>query len=193
MSFTYNYSITTDFGGSVNTHQLHTSIVDDITITTVLIGIHTHGDDLVIEFVAELSGSELDQLDTFTASHTPEPEPVFLGPQGPQGPAGSLDSYDRVSVTGASYTIQTGDEIIGVLSSANSIACNLTLPEISTLGDPFKKRYTIVDEGGNASSYNITVSPTGGDLILGATGLVINGNYDSISIYSNISDNWFLI
>ncbi len=66
MSYSYSYSISTDFVGSCSdTRQLQ----DDITassIATAVEGISTSGDTVVIQFSAELSAAEKTTLDNDT-------------------------------------------------------------------------------------------------------------------------------
>jgi hypothetical protein len=102
----------------------------------------------------------------------------------------NLDNYIRTEVNVSSYTILDTDYIIGVLYS-NTGVCTLTLPQISSITGN-KKLYTIVDEGGNAAANNITITTTGGDTIIGGSILVINGNYNSINIYSDGVSGWFV-
>ena len=58
--------------------------------------------------------------------------------------------YNHTSVTSSEYSALITDEIIGV-----SVESTITLPLISEIG---KKKYTITDEGGSASTKNITIS-----------------------------------
>ena len=44
----------------------------------------------------------------------------------------------------------------------------------------------------NAAANNITITTTGGDTIIGGSILVINGNYNSINIYSDGVSGWFV-
>ena len=89
------------------------------------------------------------------------------------------------------YQATVSDEYIGVDTSI--MAITITLPEISTLGTPNNhKLYTITDEGGNALANNITIATSGGDTIIGQPSVVLNDNYNSISIYSDGTTEWFL-
>ncbi len=74
--------------------------------------------------------------------------------------------------------------LLGITATANG-TINVQLPSIATLtAQNHKIAYTIVDEGGNAGNNNITVSAVSDDLINGATGFVMNQNYESIRLYS---------
>lgn len=111
------------------------------------------------------------------------------GAPGDIGPTGSSDDYLRIEVTGPSYNVELSDNIIAVLTTATT-PVTINLPDITTLTNG-KKKITIVDEGGNASVNNITIVPTGGDLIRGAVNYVINTDYDSVNLYSNQTNQWF--
>ena len=72
MATTYTYSITTDFGGSINLDQLTMEIDDNLTVTTTLDHINRIGDQVDIIFVSALSAPELTELTTVVIpGHTP--------------------------------------------------------------------------------------------------------------------------
>jgi len=99
------------------------------------------------------------------------------------------NNYEYVAINAATYTALVTDRIIGVLYSVTGI-CTITLPQISTITGN-KKRYTIVDEGGNAAINNIIIQGSGGDTINGGT-FTLNGNYDSVALYNNTTTGWFV-
>ena len=104
-----------------------------------------------------------------------------------------LGTYTHTQVTTTPYTVLLADDILGVRITTTSPSV-ITLPAISTLTGR-KKRYTIVDEGGNAVNNNITVTANAADSILGQSTFVINQNYNSINIYSDPStpsSGWFI-
>lgn len=92
---------------------------------------------------------------------------------------------DRKSITSSPYTILASDDLIACNHSA---ALTLTLPAASAVSEG--RKFTIKDESGNASTYNITINRAGSDTIDGETSVVISGNYDSIDIYRGGSGNW---
>ena len=51
----------------------------------------------------------------------------------------------------------------------------------------------IKDKAGNAGINNITITPNAGGTIDGAPNYVINTNYGAVTIYSDGSNNWFII
>lgn len=69
MSTTYTKSLSTDFGGSLSTSQLHAEIEADTNITTILESIDLDGDVVEITFAAALSAGEETALDNLIASH----------------------------------------------------------------------------------------------------------------------------
>lgn len=63
---------------------------------------------------------------------------------------------------------------------------------VQTPSDPSPYRvYTVKDGSGNAGTYNITISPSQGD-IDGGDNFVLNSNWQSISFYFN-GTNWRLV
>jgi len=115
------------------------------------------------------------------------------GPIGLQGADGNIDDYNLVEVTGPTgvmYNVGLDDNIIGVLATRTTPVI-INLPGINTLVNG-KKKLTIVDEGGDAFTNNITIFPHAGDLILGSSDYIITDNYGSVNFYSNPNINqWF--
>ena len=72
MTTTYNFSLASDFGGSLKSYQLHKEIDDDGGITPNLIGVNTEGDDVAIIFDATLSGGEETTLNGLVSAHVPD-------------------------------------------------------------------------------------------------------------------------
>lgn len=119
-----------------------------------------------------------------------------VGETGVQGAVGETGvsawhDYNRTEVTGASYVIELNDEIIGI-NPEGATGVLVTLPLISGIGGTNKRRYVITDEGGNASTDNITIVPTGSDTILGTASYVLTTDYQTVCFYSNQVDNWML-
>jgi len=96
--------------------------------------------------------------------------------------------FDRVEVNSSTYTLTSSDDLIAVLYTLTG-GVTLTLPEISSVG---QKQYTIVDEGGNAFVNNIDINSSGSDLIIGVGGVTISQNYNSLTLYNNGTDQWFI-
>lgn len=71
MATTYTKSLASDFGGSLNSHQLHDEIDADGGIGPTLLRINTEDDVVDIVFDATLSAGESTTLDSLVSSHTP--------------------------------------------------------------------------------------------------------------------------
>lgn len=94
----------------------------------------------------------------------------------------------RTVVSTNSYNILVSDRIIGVTYTTTGTV-DLYLPSTML----FYARITIVDEGGMAGTNNITIHPNGFDTIIGQTSLVINSDYNSVSLYNNgVDGKWFI-
>ena len=179
MATTYNRTISGDFGGDTpNTTKLHSEIIES-AIVPALLAINVSGDDVDFIFASALSDpAEIAIMDAIIAAHdnTVIPDPIT--------------DYNRTIINSSSYTILEEDELIAVVYTIGEVT--LSLPTISTLFGSKKKRYTIVDEGGNAGTNNIIVQTTGGDTINGSSIFTINGDYNSIQIYNNTTTGWFV-
>lgn len=67
--YSYTKSITTDFGGSINTTYLQNEIIAETSITSTLKRIDRVGDAIYIVFDTELSGAEQTLLTTVISNH----------------------------------------------------------------------------------------------------------------------------
>lgn len=94
---------------------------------------------------------------------------------------GSIMKVTRTAVNTATYTALDTDELLGVTRTATG-ACTITLPSSQAAIEG--RFYTIKDEGGNASSNNITIVGEGGETIDGAASAVIGTSYMSLTVYS---------
>lgn len=94
--------------------------------------------------------------------------------------------YTRTVVNTSTYTALSSDDIIAVTYTTTGI-CTISLPGASS-----KKRFIIVDEGGNAGTNNIVIVPNGADTIIGSASFNIDINYGSITIYNDSSAAWFI-
>lgn len=88
----------------------------------------------------------------------------------------------------ATYTALVNDFLIAVTSTA--AARTINLPAAATAGAG--KMYFIKDESGGAAANNITIDPSGAELIDGAATKLINTNYGAMRIYCN-GTAWFTI
>lgn len=88
--------------------------------------------------------------------------------------------------TGASYTVDANDVIVGVGGSgARTIATPAD-------GQVAGRILIIKDEAGNAATGNITFDPAGSVTVNGSATNVINTNNAAIRLYCD-GTNWFLI
>lgn len=85
----------------------------------------------------------------------------------------------------ATYTAIQGDYILGNTTSAGF---TITLPAASTVPGAI---ITVTKVSSDAN--NLTVSRAGSDLIVGATTAVISVQYNSITLLSDGSSNWFIL
>ena len=104
-------------------------------------------------------------------------------------------TYSRTAVNPASspYTLLEFDDIVGIDVSTGVVS--IVLPLISSIGGGNNyKKYTIVDESGNATINNITVLGSGGDTINNnPDGMLITVDHTSITLYSNGTSNWVIM
>ena len=100
---------------------------------------------------------------------------------------GNIVCLVRITKSGA-YTVTKNDSLIGCDTTGG--AFTITLPLANTFQPG--QYVNIKDEGGSASSNNITVDTTSSQTIDGETEITINGNYDNVSIYSDGNSSWFI-
>ena len=101
----------------------------------------------------------------------------------------NLNTFNRIIVNTNSYTLQEDDDLIGVGYTTTGIV-SINLPAINSLTTT--KSYTIVDEGGNANTNNITINTNGLDTIIGNSNIVLSENYNAVTIYHNGVSKWFI-
>lgn len=94
--------------------------------------------------------------------------------------------HGRTSIS-SHYTAQRSDYYIGCNHTAS---ITVTLPYASQLSSG--QTFTIKDESGGASTYNINVIRQGSDLIDGETNFTIESPYGAVNLYSNGSNKFFL-
>ena len=94
---------------------------------------------------------------------------------------------NRTSVSSI-YTASLDDYIIGVNSAGGAI--DLRLQKANTLASG--QLLVIKDEGGSASTNNITINASGSDTIDGANSVVLESPYGSIQLFCNGSDKYFI-
>lgn len=93
----------------------------------------------------------------------------------------------RASVS-SSYTASTTDFFVG--ANSTQAAFQITLADAAELSDG--QMLVIKDEGGAASSNNITVAASGAQTIDGQNQVVLESPYASIQLYCNGSNKYFI-
>lgn len=102
---------------------------------------------------------------------------------------GSSIIVNRVITNDHSYTITaSGDDYI-IMADTSSNDVNITLPTLDGSNLTTGRIIHIVDAGGNASNKKITIS--GAQNISGQSNVIINKNYNTISLVSSDSQ-WFI-
>lgn len=132
----------------------------------------------------DINKMDITGVDEFTARYI---EAVTLVSTGTIQAAGMVRGYKLVNNLNTPYTVLVSDSIIGCDTSSSAITLNLPSCASCTAGFCFKFK----DEGGNASTNNITIDPNASETIDGETTFVINTDYDALTIYTNGS-NWFI-
>ena len=100
-------------------------------------------------------------------------------------PGGAL-KLGRTSVI--FYTVATTDFFVGTNSTQSPF--QVTLADAAELSDG--QMIVIKDEGGNASSNNITVAASGSQTIDGKNSVVLESPYAAIQLYCNGVDKYFV-
>ena len=100
-----------------------------------------------------------------------------------------MTTQGRTEVSTATYTILATDRTLGVTRTTAG-TCVLTMP----LASDFKAGtgITIKDEGGNATTNNITINRNGSDKIDEINTQIINSDLDSMKLYSDGVSKWFI-
>lgn len=96
--------------------------------------------------------------------------------------------YTRVAKS-ANYAIATTDDYIGCNSTGGTFTVTLPAANLVQSG----KRYFIKDEGGAATTNNISIAVTGGDTIDGQASESLVVNYESITLVCNGANKWFIV
>lgn len=86
------------------------------------------------------------------------------------------------------YTAQASDSTIGVDSTGGVVT--ITIPSIASFAAV--KRFTVVDVAGAAGDNNITVVLSGADTIYGEAAVLINRDYEAITLMSDGTSKWYI-
>ena len=97
----------------------------------------------------------------------------------------SIISSTPVSLTEA----QKGTILVNITATSASV---INLPEISSLVNPDRVEYNIIDSGLNAETNNITINAYAGDSLDSGTSLTINTNGGTATLVCNsLNDTWY--
>lgn len=98
----------------------------------------------------------------------------------------------RVAVGAGDYnpSIKTDDYIIAVDNTAAPRAVTISSEDIAMGSTTIPRIFVIKDESGNAAVNNITITLESGGTIDGAANYVINGNYNSVTLYIDGTNAW---
>ena len=96
---------------------------------------------------------------------------------------------NTTTVNVATYDLLAGDDILLVTYTATAAMTSLTLPTAQTIDG---RVIVIKDAGGNANTNNITIDTEAAQTIDGAATLVINTDYDSVTLVCD-GTNWLII
>lgn len=92
------------------------------------------------------------------------------------------------TLVSSSYAIAATDFFVGTDSTASPF--QVTLADAADLSDG--QMLVIKDEGGNASSNNVTVAASGSQTIDGKNSVVLESPYAAIQLYCNGADKYFI-
>jgi len=201
-----NNSILTNVGGDANTLTCESNltfdgstlnIVGDLTASVGLSASFLYGDGrYLINITASSGGSgagiftEVNGTQAFTTSSigigsntTPTHTLSVAGTAFVSG--GMIHKRKQISST---YTASTTDYYLGINSTSGIVA--VRLPSAATLADG--QTYMIKDEGGAASTNNITIFASGSQTIDGSNSVVLESPYSALGVYCNGVDKFFV-
>lgn len=101
----------------------------------------------------------------------------------------SIATYGRTVVNASSYNALVTDRVIGVTYTTTG-SCTINLPSAALF--PSGYEITIKDEGLSATANNITIDGSGTQTIDGDLTFTLATDGDSVTIYSNGTDAWFI-
>ena len=96
-------------------------------------------------------------------------------------------TYKRKEVS-TTYTASTTDYYLGIDSTNGTV--EIRLPDAAGCSDG--QTYVIKDEGGNASTNNITVMASGAQTIDGANSVILESPYAALQLYCNGTSKFFV-
>lgn len=167
---TYNYSVTSDFGGSVNIQQLHSEILDENPYGDDLTGIARSGDTVAITFSSSLSGGHQNQLNTFISNFISHPT-VW----------GDL-TFASITSSDSPYSCGTSS----VLCDTSSGSITVKLPKAKHNINVF------IGVQKTAAANTVTIDPHGSDKIDGQSTKTLTAENEMTTFYSDGDKDWIL-
>ena len=169
MTSTYNYSLSSDFGGTINIKQLHSEIENDEVISPNVDGIYQNNDDIGIQFTSALSGVEQTVLNGLVSAHIATPE------------LWNTLEFKTITDDDSPYNVHK-----------KSVLCDTSSGNI-TIKLPKAKRNKNLHIGICKLNVEniVTINTNGSDQIDGASSKILTGTYEWIVIYSD-GNNWIL-
>lgn len=95
---------------------------------------------------------------------------------------------NRVEATSSPYAVPTDVDRVGILNTGEANPFYVDLPAASSALNG--RAFRLKDEAGNAGSFPIHIRPNGAETVDGATTLILNVNYQGITVYCN-GTVWF--
>ncbi len=96
--------------------------------------------------------------------------------------------HNFTTINIANYTLQPGDHYIHVIHTSTAEVTILVATNQVKRG----RTFTVKDASGNANFYNIILDCQGSETIDGAATLVMNVDYESVTLYCD-GVNWFVV
>jgi len=202
-----NNAILTNVGGDANTLTCESNLIFDGTTLSItgeltastgvsasyfmgdgsrLTGITAGGGAAGGGIFTEINGATAYTTSSITVGSTNAPSYPFSVVGISQLSGGVI--YKRVYKTG-DYTLTPADYYIGVDTTGGAVT--LTLPAAGAVLDG--QTWVVKDEGGNASSNNITITGSAdSNTIEGTNQIVLESPYTAISLYCNGHNKFFI-
>ena len=198
-----NNSILTNVGGDANTLTCESNLTFDGDTLNVA-GEITASTGISASFFMG-DGSRLTGISAGGGGNANAQGPLYslqftTGSGGISGSAGLMFSSSVLSVAGglklnrvevnSNYLVSTTDYYIGVDTAEGNNPITVGLPSASLLQNG--QTYVVKDEGGHASTKNVSISAVGADTIDGRNTVLLQSPYASIQLYSNGSNKYFI-
>ena len=170
MTFTYNYSLSSDFGGNINIGDLKNEIEAEGGITPVLSGITRNDDDIDIIFESALSGGEQTTLNGLVSTHG--------------GNSGMWQTLEKITITSAQSPYQAFRKSLKCNTTNGSITVNLPMALFSY--------NTVIGIKKTKAVNTVIIDPFLSELIDGQSTKTLTSNGETVIVKSN-GTSWDLV